>query len=37
VAIVEVILTPYAERVLENQQERLDFVIRLFFSGTGAA
>jgi len=36
VAIVEVILTPYAERVLEDQQEMLDFVIRLFFSGTGA-
>ena len=37
VAIVEVILTPYAERVLEIQQEMLDFVIRLFFSGIGAA
>jgi TetR/AcrR family transcriptional regulator len=35
-AIVEVILTPYAERVFENQKEMLDFVIRLFFNGAGA-
>jgi AcrR family transcriptional regulator len=33
VAIVEVILTPYAERVIENQDEMLDFVIGLFFNG----
>jgi AcrR family transcriptional regulator len=35
VAIVEVILTPYAERVIENQNEMLDFVIHLFFNGAG--
>lgn len=33
VAIVEMILTPYAERVFDNQNEMLDFVIRLFFNG----
>jgi AcrR family transcriptional regulator len=37
VAIVEVILTPYAERVFENQDEMLDFVIGLFFNGAGAS
>jgi AcrR family transcriptional regulator len=37
VAIVEVILTPYAERVFGNQDEMLDFVIGLFFNGAGAA
>jgi AcrR family transcriptional regulator len=36
VAIVEVILTPYAERVFDNQNEMLDFVTRLFFNGAGA-
>jgi TetR/AcrR family transcriptional regulator len=36
VAIVEVILTPYAERNFGNQRRMLDFVIRLFFSGAGA-
>lgn len=36
VAIVEVMLTPYAERVFDNQNDRLDFVIRLFFNGAGA-
>jgi len=36
VAIVEVILTPYAERVFENQDETLDFVVRLFLKGAGA-
>jgi AcrR family transcriptional regulator len=35
-AIVEVILTPYAERVFNIQNEMLDFVIRLFFNGAGA-
>jgi AcrR family transcriptional regulator len=37
VAIVEVILTPYAKRVFENQDEMLDFVIGLFFNGAGAS
>jgi AcrR family transcriptional regulator len=37
VAIVEVILTPYAERVFGNQDEMLDFVIGLFFNGAGAS
>jgi AcrR family transcriptional regulator len=37
VAIVEVILTPYAERVFENRDEMLDFVIGLFFNGAGAS
>jgi len=36
VAIVEVILTPYAERVFDNRNEMLDFVVHLFFSGAGA-
>ena len=36
VAIVEVILTPYAERVFDNRNEMLDFVVYLFFSGAGA-
>ena len=36
VAIVEVILTPYAERAFDHQNEMLDFVIRLFFNGAGA-
>jgi AcrR family transcriptional regulator len=36
VAIVEVILTPYAERVFDNQDQMLDFVIHLFFNGAGA-
>jgi AcrR family transcriptional regulator len=33
VAIVEVILSPYTERVFDNQNEILDFVTRLFFKG----
>ncbi len=33
VAIVEVALTPYAERVLGNQATMLDFVLDLFFRG----
>lgn len=48
VAIVEVILTPYAERVFRdeldgdelhrsNQNKMLEFVIRLFFNGAGAS
>jgi AcrR family transcriptional regulator len=36
VALVEVMLTPYAERVFDNQSQMLDFVIRLFFNGAGA-
>jgi len=35
VAIVEVILTPYAERIFDDQDEMLDFVIRLFFKAVG--
>lgn len=37
VAIVEVLLTPYAERVLDRREEVLNSAIRLFFSGAGAA
>lgn len=37
VAIVEVILTPYAERVFGDQNEMLDFVIQLFTNGAGAS
>jgi AcrR family transcriptional regulator len=37
VAIVEVILTPYAERVFGSQDEMLDFVIDLFFKGAGVS
>jgi AcrR family transcriptional regulator len=33
VAIVEVILTPFAESSFDNQNEILDFVIHLFFKG----
>ena len=36
VAGVEVILTPYAERVFDNRSEMLNFGIHLFLSGTGA-
>jgi AcrR family transcriptional regulator len=35
VAIVEVILTPHAEGVFDNQNEMLDFVVHLFFNGAG--
>jgi AcrR family transcriptional regulator len=35
-AIVEVMLTPYAERVFDDRNAMLDFVIRLFFDGAGA-
>ncbi len=37
VAMVEVILTPYAERVVDDRNEMLEFVIRLFFNGAGTA
>jgi AcrR family transcriptional regulator len=37
VALVEVILTPYAERVFDDRNDMLDFVIRLFFNGASAA
>ena len=37
VAIVEVMLTPYAERIFENQNELLDFVIHLFFKGADSS
>jgi len=37
VAIVEVILTPYAERVFVDQDDMLDFVLDLFLNGVGAA
>lgn len=37
VAIVEVALTPYAERVLESQATMLDFVLDQFFQGAGRA
>jgi AcrR family transcriptional regulator len=33
VALVEVILTPYAERVLAGGEQRLDYVLNLFFEG----
>jgi TetR/AcrR family transcriptional regulator len=36
VAIVEVLLTPYAEGVFDDRNAMLDFVIRLFFDGAGA-
>jgi AcrR family transcriptional regulator len=35
VAIVEVALTSYAEGVLENHTQMLDFVLNLFFEGAG--
>jgi len=35
VAIVEVALTPYAGRVLDDQAAMLDFVMGLFFQGAG--
>ncbi len=35
-AMVEVILAPYSERVFDDQDEMLEFVIRLFFNGAGA-
>lgn len=34
-AIVEVMLTGYAERVFENQDALLEFVTRIFFNGAG--
>jgi AcrR family transcriptional regulator len=37
VAIVEVILTPYAERVFDDRNDMLDFVVRQFFNGASAA
>jgi AcrR family transcriptional regulator len=37
VANVEVILTPYAERIFEDHNEILDFVIHLFFEGGDSA
>jgi AcrR family transcriptional regulator len=36
VAMVEVILTPYAENVFKDPNETADFVIDLFFNGAGA-
>jgi len=36
VAIVEAVLTPYAERVFDNRNDMLDFVIHLFFNGASA-
>lgn len=35
VAIVEVILTSYAERVFASQDDMLEFVVRMFFNGVG--
>ena len=35
VAMVEVVLRPYAQRVLAGPEETADFVIGLFFDGTG--
>jgi len=36
VAIVEAVLAPYAERVFDNRNDMLDFVIHLFFNGASA-
>jgi AcrR family transcriptional regulator len=36
VAMVEVVLTPYAESVFKDPDETVDFIINMFFNGVGA-